>query len=155
MTYIDMHGHTTYSLKRIARFKKKYIEAGPDECWLWTAATNMWGYGSFGDTPFTTIGAHVFAWVLVNGREPNPGMIIRHTCDIPACVNPKHLIEGTHQDNALDRSTKGRGWRMDNTHCINGHEYTDENTYIKPNGCRSCKICKYEAGVRCRNRGKR
>ena len=27
------------------------------------------------------------------------------------------------------------------THCIHGHEYTPENTYIRPNGTRNCIMC--------------
>jgi len=30
------------------------------------------------------------------------------------------------------------------THCINGHEYSAENTYVRPNGDRECRICQAE-----------
>ena len=36
------------------------------------------------------------------------GVVIRHTCDNPACVNPEHLLAGTHQDNVADRISRGR-----------------------------------------------
>lgn len=44
------------------------------------------------------------AWV---GPIPE-GMLIRHTCDTPLCINPDHLIPGTHRDNMQDRLERGR-----------------------------------------------
>lgn len=36
------------------------------------------------------------------------------------------------------------------THCKHGHEFTPENTFIKSNGCRSCRTCRrgYDRGRR-------
>jgi hypothetical protein len=34
--------------------------------------------------------------------------VVRHTCDTPACINPKHLISGSHADNVLDKVRKNR-----------------------------------------------
>jgi len=36
------------------------------------------------------------------------GLILRHTCDNPACINPEHLVPGTHADNVADRVQRGR-----------------------------------------------
>ena len=36
------------------------------------------------------------------------GMIIRHKCDNPPCINPEHLELGTHQDNTNDKMERGR-----------------------------------------------
>lgn len=36
------------------------------------------------------------------------GISILHTCDTPACINPKHLFAGTQADNMRDRQEKGR-----------------------------------------------
>lgn len=36
------------------------------------------------------------------------GMIIRHTCDNPRCINPDHLLIGTLKDNSNDRRVRGR-----------------------------------------------
>ena len=36
------------------------------------------------------------------------GQVIRHTCDNPLCINPAHLIPGTHADNVLDRVARNR-----------------------------------------------
>ena len=42
-----------------------------------------------------------------NGTIPK-NMVIRHTCDNPACCNIKHLLIGTQKDNAQDMITRGR-----------------------------------------------
>ena len=34
--------------------------------------------------------------------------IIRHICDNPMCINPEHLIKGTHNDNVQDRVNRNR-----------------------------------------------
>jgi hypothetical protein len=42
------------------------------------------------------------------GQGILPDMGVLHKCDVPLCVNPKHLWLGTKKDNALDMSAKGR-----------------------------------------------
>lgn len=37
-----------------------------------------------------------------------PGQVVRHTCDNPLCINPEHLVAGTHADNVQDRVERGR-----------------------------------------------
>lgn len=40
--------------------------------------------------------------------ESIAGLVVRHTCDNPRCVNPEHLIIGTQLDNIADRCKRGR-----------------------------------------------
>lgn len=36
------------------------------------------------------------------------GVVVRHSCDNPRCINPLHLIGGTTADNNKDRADRGR-----------------------------------------------
>lgn len=52
-------------------------------------------------------GAHVIVWEHHNGPVP-AGMLVRHTCDNPPCVDIDHLLVGTMKDNRQDAVRRAR-----------------------------------------------
>ena len=89
------------------RFEEKVDKGKPDDCWEWNAARDASGYGAF-KLKGEKVGAHRVAWMLAN-KEPIPeGEQVMHSCDNPACCNPKHLRLGSHSDNMADAGAKGR-----------------------------------------------
>lgn len=148
--------------RSIKRFWNKVTVRGSDECWLWTACVNGGGYGVFsawGERPKMVL-AHRFSYFLATGTVPT---VCRHTCDNPPCVNPAHLLDGTHKDNVFDKVRRGRiNHRNTNkTHCPKGHPYDTENTGHSQGPIsvvtgqhrlgRYCLTCKHEHNKRERN----
>lgn len=78
------------------------------ECWPWQAGISSRKYGQFRvhGLEFSSGFAHRWSFYFNRGRVPIGE--VRHTCDNPICVNPAHLIEGTHLQNEQDKDERGR-----------------------------------------------
>lgn len=56
-----------------------------------------------------TYGMHRVAYAKHHGLKPDElPPVVRHTCDNPRCINPEHLVAGTHADNMRDKTARGR-----------------------------------------------
>lgn len=127
------------TLEKQIKFWEKADLSG--NCWNWQASKNENGYGyvrAYGKTCY----AHRIAYTLIYGPIPE-GFVVCHKCDNPSCVNPGHFFLGTSKENTEDMMTKGRYGRHKvlNTHCKQGHEFTEENTYMAKPNVRQCRIC--------------
>lgn len=112
-------------------------------CIEWQGAISTNGYGQLFSRingELKSFRAHRIAWLDTHGPVPD-GLILRHRCDNPICVNPEHLQLGTSRDNARDREERDRNPSRWITHCPSGHPYDITNTYLTPRGHRKCRAC--------------
>lgn len=107
------------------------MRTGPDGCWLWTGSLHPYGRIS---VEGRGQGAHRFAYELVHGPLFENAEL-HHICRNKGCVNPDHLMALTRAAHGL---LDGRYYK---THCIHGHPFDDENTYIRPDGYKGCRTC--------------
>lgn len=107
-----------------------------DGCWRWTGALTQNGYGHIRTPDRRMALAHRLVYEHLVGPIPR-GLEIDHLCRFRNCVNPEHLEPVTHVENMR---------RAHLTHCRRGHEFTPENTYIRPGKYprRVCRTCKTE-----------
>jgi hypothetical protein len=96
------------SVEDIKRFWAK-VDRGAS-CWVWHSSLNNKGYGQFHLGKGNVL-AHRFLWEILHGPVPRD-LVVMHTCDNPACVNPKHLRIGTVSDNQKDMACKHRSGNM-------------------------------------------
>lgn len=119
-------------------------------CWIWQGRINDQGYG---DIWLPGIKRYRRAHRIVYEHRVGPipeGLTLDHLCRVRHCVNPEHLEPVTDRVNIL----RGEGPTAKNatkTHCEHGHEFTPENTYIRPGTTwRTCIKCDYARKRRAR-----
>ncbi len=107
-----------------------------ENCWFWHGTMSN-GYGQF-FWRGKRIGAHRLSYEHAQISIPK-GLQIDHLCRVPRCVNPEHLEAVTSAENTR-RGNGPAARHARKTHCIHGHEFTPENTRLRPNA-RQCRTC--------------
>lgn len=112
-------------------------------CWLWEGACFKTGYGAlyFMGKMWKVSRLSMFLFKPDEYRESLQALH-KNICTSKKCFNPEHLYMGDSSDNMNDKVTAGTHQGTLKTHCPQGHEYTEENTYkYSGRGGRQCKIC--------------
>jgi len=120
------------------RIEENYSPEPNSGCWLWTGDTQR-GYPRI---CVSLVSFRVHRWVYENtaGRIPR-GHVVHHKCGVKCCVNPDHLEAMSPRDHmGMHNTVDGR--------CKRGHPFTEENTFRRSDGRRTCLTCKRERDLR-------
>lgn len=86
------------------------IEKKKSGCWEWTRAKVLYGTLWDGEKMQPV---HRLSYELFKSKKKVPkGRVVMHSCDNPPCVNPKHLKEGTNQENMIDARRRRTVWQV-------------------------------------------
>lgn len=124
------------------------ISAKDDGCWVWIGSISDKGYGIYHHKGKRRPAHRASYDMFVGFIEKNT--VIDHTCRNRSCVNPDHLREVSSNVNSLENTNSHIAKFAGKTHCINGHEFTEENTVVKSVGVyggiqRGCRICRKDS----------
>lgn len=121
----------------------KYKSVNANGCWIFTGAErNKYGALKFEGKMYKVNRLAAFAYL---GFDLNSNLLVLHKliCVSKFCFNPEHLYVGTHSDNSNDSVISRTHRNIVKTHCPQGHEYTEDNTYYSLKA-RLCKTCHHE-----------
>lgn len=88
------------------RFWAKVYPEPNTGCWLWGAGCTTAGYGVYHPVHGKSVAVHRFVLSIALGRSL-VGWALHH-CDVPPCLCPIHLYEGTHRQNVDDKVRRNR-----------------------------------------------
>lgn len=103
----------------------------PYTCWKWNGKIHIkTGYAGFSHKQKDVLG-HRFSYEYFIGDIPK-GYVLHHKCENKWCVNPEHLKPVTKKEHKQEHRKE---------YCIRGHQFTEINTYMTPDGRRQCRQC--------------
>lgn len=80
------------------------------DCLVWVGDRDSNRYGRIRHNGQKSYPAHRLMYELRKGVIPD-GLVVRHKCDNPACINIEHLETGTQKDNVGDMFVRARANR--------------------------------------------
>lgn len=92
------------------RIASRILVGAENSCWLWSGCCNGDGYG-LAKLKGSTVRVARLVLEAKLGRKLDKAEETRHSCDVRLCCNPSHLEAGSHVDNILDRTERGRAAR--------------------------------------------
>lgn len=137
---------TPMSRERLSRNKPHTIESllaltepiTESGCWIFHGPLSEMGYARI-TINYKPIRVHRLMYEHFIGAIPE-GLVPDHLCRVRCCVNPWHIEPVTSRINTL-RGDGPSARQAQQTHCKRGHEFIPENTYVKRDGARNCRIC--------------
>jgi len=114
------------------------------KCWRFNGAHDTSGYGITGFIGRVYSVHRLSAFISLNFDLASLDLICHknNVCKFRDCWNPLHIYIGNESTNQQDRIKVGRHNFANITHCLNGHEFTKENTYVMSNKGRGCRKCR-------------
>ena len=125
-------------VSRVDLFLEK-VAKRENGCWEWLGPTVKQGYGRCGFKSMSRL-AHRASYTLFVGPV-DPDKDVNHMCSNLLCVNPDHLALLTRQEHIRETPKSNAYNAYTANTCKNGHPFTNENTYTRADGGRSCRAC--------------
>ena len=125
-------------IKKVEKFLCK-INAVDGNCWNWSGEISKEGYGLFSISSKRFF-AHRISFEMFK-EKLNTSLVIDHVCRNRKCVNPDHLRQVTTRINNIENSISLFAKKSSQSHCVNGHEFSEDSIYWEK-GRRKCVKCR-------------
>ena len=148
--WVEVPGFSgTYSVSSLGRLRREAGRTSNGRNWaekILQPRVNREGYHRYtlyrdGKPHYRVV--HRLVCEAFHGPPPPGKSLALHRDDDRNNNSPGNLYWGDLSDNQRDVIRNGNSYGRNKTHCVNGHEYTEENTYLNPKtGHRACQTCR-------------